>query len=71
MGPRSELRHYGECPGRGYEDVGHRNVITTGAAHPDDVPGVDHLAAFTGTARELKIGSGTVQRVRQAMAEQG
>ena len=47
MGPGSELRHYGECPGRGYEDVGHRDVITTGAAHPDDVPGVDHLAAFT------------------------
>jgi hypothetical protein len=48
MGTGSELRHNGECPDCGYEDVSHRNIVTAGAAHPHDVPGVDHLTAVTG-----------------------
>src|ERR1700730_16925153 len=55
MGPGSELRHNGECPDRGYEDVVHRNVVTTGAAHPHDVPGVDNLAVFTGEVHHHQL----------------
>src|SRR5262245_61754712 len=57
----SELRHEGEGPGRGHEDVRHCHVITPRATHSHDIPGVDHLATFT---REIRHHHFRLTRIR-------